>query len=67
MKKNIIIIIILTILIVLSTVQAFHLNSIMTKLSGSSVRMVTENQQTNQEKGSLPKSIRDLPPMVGIC
>ncbi len=75
MKKTKIITIILGILVFISLVQAVQLNDIKTKIAdgdlkvGSSTTTSSSGSSGSSSKstGSVPKSIQNLPTMVGGC
>ncbi|HSU72693.1 MAG TPA: hypothetical protein VLJ21_02495 [Candidatus Binatia bacterium] len=65
MNKNIIIAIVLGILLVLSVVQAFQVNTIKEKLSSGGVKLATGAAPAGG--GSVPSNLQNLPSMVGGC
>ena len=68
MEKDKIIMVILAILVIISVVQAFQLNSINDKLLDSGINIAVEDKQLKTDlDGVSPKNIRDLPPQVGTC
>ena len=81
MNKNTIIAIVLGVLILVSVVQAFQLNSLKGKLStgtvvsaksGSAVNTASQNTAATsgsapKQTASVPKSLENLPSMVGGC
>ncbi len=77
MNKNTIIAIVLGVLVLVSIVQAFQLNGLKAKLSSdqvvagkSSGSVGTSSQNTASAAGapsSVPKSLENLPQMVGGC
>lgn len=73
MKQTTIVAIVLGVLVLISLAQAFQLNGLKTKLvSGDSTSSVGINSPTTAGSGSertvaLPKSVKDLPQMVGGC
>ncbi len=75
MNKNTIIAIVLGVLVLVSIVQAFQLNGLKTKLSSGAVvskgSVSTSSQNTASASGaptsSVPKSLENLPQMVGGC
>lgn len=75
MKQTTIVAIVLGVLVLISVVQAFQLNSMKTKVSegqlsigsSSSKTPVASSGDTGKTTASLPSSIKDLPTMVGGC
>jgi len=72
MKQTTIVAIVLGVLVLISLVQAFQLNGLKTKMvSGDSTGSVNINTPTASSGGertvALPKSVKDLPQMVGGC
>lgn len=74
MKKNLFMAIILVVLVLISFVQAFQLNSLKNKLADSSVSIDAKSGSTAVASGgssggsaSLPSNIQNLPTMVGGC
>ncbi len=66
MNKNIIIAIVLGILLLLSVVQAFQVNTIKEKLSGGGIKVAATGAPT-AGGASVPASLQNLPTMVGGC
>lgn len=76
MKTTTIVAVILGVLVVISVVQAFQLNSLKTKIGegqlsiGSSTgrtSVATPSGDGSRSTGSLPSNIQNLPQMVGGC
>ena len=70
MDKNIIIAIVLGVLVLVSVVQAFQLNTLKEKVSEGklSIGKASSSVTTGSGSGaSIPSSIQDLPSMVGGC
>ena len=65
MNKNIIVAIVLGILLLLSVVQAFQVNTIKEKLSGGSFAVSAGT--TPSGGANVPSSLQNLPSMVGGC
>ena len=66
MNKNMIIAIVLGILLLLTVVQAFQVNTIKEKLGGG-VRLAASGPAPTMGHTSVPSSIDNLPSMVGGC
>ena len=76
-KNNIVLIVVLGLLIVLSAVQAFQLDSMKQSLQGGTVSVssgtasstpsMTSSGDAPSAPAALPSSIKDLPQMVGGC
>jgi len=75
MKTTTIVAIILGVLVLISVVQAFQLNSLKTKVAGgqlsikssSSATPVASSGDSSKKTAALPSSIKNLPQMVGGC
>ncbi|MBI4447849.1 hypothetical protein HY643_02620 [Candidatus Woesearchaeota archaeon] len=76
MKQTMIVAIILGVLVVLSAVQAFQLNSLKTKVAESKVSVSSSGSAASTSLGvsgnekttsSVPSNIKNLPKMVGGC
>ena len=75
MKSTTVVALILGVLVLISVVQAFQLNSLKSKVSegqlsvgSSSVSTpVASSGDSGKKAASLPSSIKDLPQMVGGC
>jgi hypothetical protein len=66
MNKNIIIAIVLGVLLVLSVVQAFQVNTIKEKISSGGVKLASGAASTGGG-ASVPSNLQNLPSMVGGC
>ena len=66
MNKNIIIAVVLGILLLLSVVQAFQVNTIKDKLSSGGVKLAS-GAAPAAGGTNLPSSLANLPTMVGGC
>jgi hypothetical protein len=67
MNKNLIIAIVLGILLLLSVVQAFQVNTIKEKLATGGVAVAAGGAAPSAGGGSVPASLQNLPNMVGGC
>lgn len=76
MKTTTIVAIILGILVLISVVQAFQLNSLKNKVaegqlsvgaSSSKTTVATPSGDSDKKTASLPSSVKNLPKMVGGC
>ncbi len=76
MKSTTIVAIILGVLVLISVVQAFQLNSLKNKVvegslsvgsSGSKTVVATSSGDSGKTTASLPASVKNLPQMVGGC
>ena len=75
MKTTTIVAVILGILVLISVVQAFQLNSLKDKItegqlevkSSSSTTPVASSGDSGKKTASLPASVKNLPKMVGGC
>ncbi len=76
MKTTTIVAVILGILVLISVVQAFQLNSLKSKVedgqlsvgsSSSKTTVATSSGDSSKKTASLPTSIKNLPTMVGGC
>lgn len=72
MNKNTIVLIIFVVLVLVSTVQAFQLISLKSKLSTEGISISKQsvkatNNPTESGGASLPANIQNLPGMVGGC
>lgn len=66
MNKNIIVAVVLGILLLLSVVQAFQVNTIKEKLSTGGVKLATGATPATGG-ANLPSGLQNLPTMVGGC
>jgi regulatory protein YycH of two-component signal transduction system YycFG len=75
MKQTTIVAVILAVLVLISVVQAFQLNSLKAKVSDGQLSVgsssgktpVASSGDSGKKTASLPSSIKDLPTMVGGC
>lgn len=69
MNKNIVIIIVLSVLVVISAVQAFELVKLKTDMSAGKISIGSTSRSTSVSTGesAFPSSANDLPEMVGGC
>lgn len=75
MKTTTIVAVILGILVLISVVQAFQLNSLKDKIAGGQLEIKSSSSKTpiassgdsGKKTASLPTSIKNLPKMVGGC
>ena len=74
MNKNIIIVVVLGVLILISIVQAVQLTGLKSKLATGGTKVSTASQNTVATSAgntggqvSVPKSLQNLPNMVGGC
>lgn len=76
MKQTAIVAIILGVLVLISVVQAFQLNSLKTKITegglsiksaGGSTPLAASSGDSGRATASLPSNIQNLPQMVGGC
>ncbi len=74
MNKNTVIVIVLVVLVLVTLVQAVQLVSLKSKIGsgaittiGSSSQNVVSQGQGGNAQGQVPKSIQNLPSMVGGC
>lgn len=73
MKKPVIIAIVLGVLVIISLVQAFQLNSLKKSIAeeklslGSGTSTTPTESSSKKEISTLPNSISNLPKMVGGC
>ena len=74
MKQITIVAIILGVIVLVSSVQAFQLNDLKTKITDNQVNLklssnnvVASSQSTVKKAAALPSNIANLPQMVGGC
>ncbi len=70
MDKNVIIAIVLGVLVLVSVVQAFQLNTLKEKVSEGKLTIGKTSSSVSTGSGSgasIPSNIQDLPSMVGGC
>lgn len=68
MNKNTIIAIILGVLVLVSVVQAFQLNTMKDKIKEGKISLGNaKTTNSGGNSGNLPANIQDLPSMVGGC
>ena len=75
MKQTTIIALVLAVLVLVSAVQAFQLNTLKTKISegkvsigsGKSATPLTSSGSSSGPPSGVPQSVSDLPQMVGGC
>ncbi len=76
MKQRIFVAIILGLLVLISVVQAFQLNSLKTKIADGQMSIGSSSSKTTplassgdsgKKTAELPSSIKNLPAMVGGC
>ena len=75
MKQTTIIAVVLGVLVLISVVQAFQLNSFKEKVAEGQVSLKSSSSSTSAASAggsskrtvSLPSSVKDLPQMVGGC
>ena len=72
MKKTTIIAVILGVLVLISVVQAFQLNGLKTKIADGQTALTSNTKPAGTQAnvrttGSVPKSVQNLPQMVGGC
>lgn len=65
-RKNIIFLVVLVVLLLVSVVQAFQLNSVKEVLSGGGLGVVAPSSG-GSGGASIPTSLQNLPGMVGGC
>lgn len=64
-KANLIIAVVLAVLLLLSVVQAFQINSIKTKIASGTFKVASSGGTSSG--GNLPSGLQNLPNMVGGC
>ncbi|MEK6973692.1 MAG: hypothetical protein AABW41_00370 [Nanoarchaeota archaeon] len=69
MNKNIVIIVVLSVLVVISAVQAYELIKLKTDMSAGKVSIGSASRSTSVSTGesAFPSSTNELPEMVGGC
>jgi len=76
MKQTTIVAIVLSVLVLISLAQAFQLNGLKTRIADGSANIagssninapVTSSGSSSPRAAALPKSVQNLPQMVGGC
>jgi len=74
MKQNMIVVVVLAVLVIISLAQAVQLNSLKDSIESGTIKTASTEQVGKENTGStasapaaLPKSLDNLPQMVGGC
>lgn len=67
MKKETVIAVVLAVLVLFSLVQAFEISSVKAKIASGELSVAGATSGIGASGGSGPKSLQNLPQMVGGC